>query len=120
MSRHSRHHACGLLASCAIVCTSLMLAACGGSDHAAADAARNEVSNLAQADTSAGLTNYQNNALQLSAGASVPLAQLQAPPLTSAASGSAVASAQAAIAADAQQVAPVMHYAPGDGPDSTQ
>lgn len=103
---------------CAIVGSTLMLAACGGSDNAASTA-QNQT-DAAQAGVSPGMTSYQNNALQLAAGASVPLSQLQAPPLVSAAAGSAVASAQASIAADAQQVEPVMHYAPGDGPNSAQ
>jgi hypothetical protein len=95
-----------------------MLAACGpgpGDASAANNAsdnasASNDSAGLAQTDTS----RYRNAALQLAAGASVPLAQLQAPPLTNAGTGSAVASAQASVAADAVQVAPVMRYAPGD------
>ncbi|WP_460903286.1 hypothetical protein [Paraburkholderia jirisanensis] len=114
----SRDNTAGALAACAILGSTLMLAACGGSDNAAS-AAQNQ-SDAAQAGVSPGMTSYQNNALQLAAGASIPLSQLQAPPLVSAEAGSAVASAQASIAADAQQFAPVMHYAPGDGPDSAQ
>jgi hypothetical protein len=106
------------LTTCAILGSILMLAACGGSDNAASTA-QNQA-DAAQAGIVPGMTSYQNNALQLAAGASVPLSQLQAPPLVSAEAGSAVASAQASIAADAQQVAPVMHYAPGDGPSSAQ
>lgn len=94
-----------------------MLAACGPGPGEASAAnpsdnasASNDSAGSAQNDTS----RFRNAALQLAAGASVPLSQLQAPPLTHAGTGSAVASAQASVAADAIQVAPVMRYAPGD------
>jgi hypothetical protein len=90
-----------------------MLAACGP-DSGDASATNNASVTGESADPGQNPSRYQSAALQLSVGASVPLAQLQAPPLTDAASGSAIASAQASVAADAQQVAPVMRYAPGD------
>jgi len=107
-----------LATACVALLSVFMLAACGpgpGDASAANNAsdnasASNDSAGLAQTDTS----RYRNAALQLAAGASVPLAQLQAPPLTNAGTGSAVASAQASVAADAVQVAPVMRYAPGD------
>ncbi|CAB3749885.1 hypothetical protein [Paraburkholderia humisilvae] len=100
-------------AACVALLTSLMLAACGA-DSGNTDAANKASVTGESADFGQSPSRYQSAALQLSAGASVPLAQLQAPPLTNAAPGSAVASAQASIAADAQQVAPVMRYAPDD------
>ena|ERR1700754_3896248 len=103
--------------ACVALLGVFMLAACGPgpgdasaanpSDHASAS---NDSAGSTQNDTS----RYQNAALQLAAGASVPLSQLQAPPLVNMGSGSAVASAQASVAADAIEVAPVMRYAPGD------
>ena len=95
-----------------------MLTACGpgpgdasAANHASDNAsASNDSAGSTQNDTS----RYQSTALQLAAGASVPLSQLQAPPLVNMGSGSAVASAQASVAADAIEVAPVMRYAPGD------
>jgi hypothetical protein len=93
--------------------STFMLAACGPGAGDASATSSASVSNDA-ADSGQNMSRYQSAALQLSAGASVPLRQLQAPPLTDAASGSAVASAQASVAADAIQVAPVMRYAPGD------
>jgi hypothetical protein len=104
-------------AACIALLSVFTLAACGPgpadasaanpSDHASAS---NDSAGSIQSDTS----RYQNAALRLAAGASVPLSQLQAPPLVNMGSGSAVASAQASVAADAIQVAPVMRYAPGD------
>ncbi|QYD71837.1 hypothetical protein KZJ38_33250 [Paraburkholderia edwinii] len=99
-----------------------MLTACGpgpGDASAANNAANSAANNASASNDSAGSTQndtsrYQSTALQLAAGASVPLSQLQAPPLVNMGSGSAVASAQASVAADAIQVAPVMRYAPGD------
>ncbi|WP_156884035.1 hypothetical protein [Paraburkholderia sp. SOS3] len=104
-----------LAASCAALISVFMLVACGpgpaDASHATSSlSASNDSANSMQNGTS----RYQSAALQLAAGASVPLSQLQAPPLTNAGTGSAVASAQASVAADAIQVAPVMRYAPGD------
>jgi hypothetical protein len=102
-----------LATACVTLLGSLTLAACGP-DSGDASAAANASATGDSADSGRNPSRYQSAALQLSAGAAVPLARLQAPSLMNAAPGSAVASAQASIAADAQQVTPVMHYAPGD------
>ncbi|CAB3771367.1 hypothetical protein [Paraburkholderia solisilvae] len=100
-------------AACVALLSTFMLVACGP-DAGDASATNNASLNGESAGSGQGPSHYQSTALQLSAGSAVPLAQLQAPPLMQAAPGSAIASAQASIAADAQQVAPVMRYAPGD------
>jgi hypothetical protein len=102
-----------LMAACVALLSTFMLAACGPGAGDASGASNASVSSDS-ADSGQSMSRYQSAALQLSAGASVPLAQLQAPPLTGSASGSAIASAQASVAADAIQVAPVMRFAPGD------
>lgn len=91
-----------------------MLTACGPGPGDASAANNASASNDSAGSTQNDTSRYQSTALQLAAGASVPLSQLQAPPLVNMGSGSAVASAQASVAADAIQVAPVMRYAPGD------
>jgi hypothetical protein len=117
----------GYVFSCARVCSvcacaAIALAACGPGDTAASDSAVNATqSNATQSAAAPGQLNVSASAL----GASVPLASLAGNPANPSTGGvanpadstqdsAAIVSAQASLASDNQQVAPVLHYAPGD------
>jgi hypothetical protein len=88
-----------------VACATISLTACGPGDAPSA----NDTQGAAAQNTTTPAS--PDTALQAArADASAPLASRP-----DAASTSAVTSVQASLAADSQQVAPVLRYAPGDG-----
>ncbi|HKT99267.1 MAG TPA: hypothetical protein VJS30_22500 [Paraburkholderia sp.] len=109
----------------AVVLATIMLAACGpgtsspSQDDAANAPARSSEAARAQ-DSAAPLPQASVSSTENVAGGIEPSAQnaTNATNIASAAdfASNAVASVQASLAADSQQVAPIMSYAPGDAP----
>lgn len=104
-----RHQVAATAALAAL--TAIVLSACGPDDSTSAS-----VDQSSAAPTTAPTSGHETNPTvtpQLAFGASATLGS--APGAAAAAvSDSAVQSVQASLAADSRQVAPVMHYAPGD------
>jgi hypothetical protein len=127
----SKHHVA--VTAALMACATLMLSACGADDGTSGGSVQGNATNNASANTepnavanaaTSTASSTANNALISSALPNNASNTTPAAYGASAASATgpdlAVQSVEASLAADSQQVAPVLHYAPGDSDASNQ
>lgn len=99
-----------------VAVTTIVLSACGPDDRTTTSADQSSAAQTATVPSTGGTATGVSPSVAFGASASLSTMRTGTP---DAASDSAIQSVQASLAADSQQVAPVMHYAPGDSGESS-